>query len=106
MKRVFRLTAAGALTCGLVLAGTAANAADTGWLPNNVCYAGYPVGNAKFSSLPTADAKKVTVWETKKVSGDIGVKIHYGGLLSSVLWAGTEATWTAPYAISEIRVYH
>ncbi len=106
MKRTSRRAGIAIVVAGLVvgLMPSVANAAaDTGWLLNNACFSG-TVDGAKVITIN--NARKVTAMEDGSSSGDIGLKIHYGGLLSSILWNASSATWTAPYDISEFRVYH
>jgi len=78
-------------------------AADTGWIPNRVSFHGLVDGVMCDAS---GGARSLSAWEDSPSSGDIGLKIHYGTLLSSILWADQSVTWTAPYDISEFRVYH
>ena len=99
-----------ALAVLLAVAATAmvpmiANAAETGWLANNMCYFGTVPGTTyKYTTLNSI--QKVTAYEDGSYAGNIGLRVRNATTTTNVAWGPTYSSWILGAGIVQFNVSH
>jgi hypothetical protein len=105
IKKSSRRAGIAIVVAGLIvgLMPSVANAADSGWRANPLACIFISVGGV---SISVDGGLRYASADDGSAPGSVGLRVHYGTLVSSPLWAGQKVVWTTPYDISQYLVSH